>query len=88
MKRFIEGADRAQVTLLPEYLDDYIAEDNPVRVVDAYVEELNLQGLGFEGCSGRRAAGRRTTRRCFELMWLTGRLAPDFKRRRSMPSTT
>jgi transposase len=49
MKRFIEGEDRSQVTLLPECLDDYIAEDNPVRVVDAYVEELDLQQLGFEG---------------------------------------
>ena len=49
MKRFIEGADRSQVTLLPECLDDFIAEDNTVRVVDAFVEELNLQELGFEG---------------------------------------
>src|SRR5678816_1503023 len=49
MKRFIEGAERSQVTLLPECLDDYIAEDNPVRVVDAYVEELDLQELGFKG---------------------------------------
>ena len=49
MKRFIEGEDRQQVTLLPECLDDYIAEDNPVRVVDAFVEELDLQALGFEG---------------------------------------
>ena len=49
MKRFIEGADRTQVALLPECLDDYIAEDNPVRVVDAYVEELDLQELGFKG---------------------------------------
>src|SRR4029453_274334 len=48
MKRFIEGEDRSQVTLLPECLDDYIAEDNPVRVVDVYVEELDLQELGFE----------------------------------------
>ena len=39
MKRFIEGEDRQQVTLLPECLDDYIGEDNPVRVVDAFVEE-------------------------------------------------
>jgi len=37
MKRFIEGQDRSQVTLLPECLDDYIGEDNPVRVVDAFV---------------------------------------------------
>jgi len=42
MKRFIEGEDRSQVTLLAECLDDYIAEDNPVRVVDAFVEELDL----------------------------------------------
>src|SRR5678815_458284 len=48
MKRFIEGADRTQVTLLPECLDDYIAEDNPVRVVDAFVDELALWELGFE----------------------------------------
>jgi len=105
MKRFIEGEDRSQVTLLPECLDDYIAEDNPVRVVDAYVEELDLQQLGFEGAepvaTGRPAyhpavllkiyiygylnriqSSRRLEReaqRNVELMWLTGRLAPDFK---------
>ncbi len=39
MKRFIEGQDRSQVTLLPECLDDYIGEDNPVRVVDAFVDD-------------------------------------------------
>jgi transposase len=48
MKRFIEGEDRGQVTLLPELLDDYVAEDNPVRVVDIFVEELDLVGLGFK----------------------------------------
>ena len=42
MKRFIEGEDRSQVTLLPECLDDFIAEDNPIRVVDVFVEELDL----------------------------------------------
>ena len=46
MKRFIEGQDRSQVTLLPECLDDYIGEDNPVRVVDAFVDELDLEALG------------------------------------------
>jgi len=51
MKRFIEGEDRQQVALLPECLDDYIGEDNPVRVVDAFVEELDLQALGFIGTS-------------------------------------
>jgi transposase len=49
MKRFIEGADRHQVTLLPECLDDYVGEDNPVRIVDAFVNELDLGALGFEG---------------------------------------
>ena len=49
MRRFIEADDRRQVTLLPECLDDFIGEDNPVRVVDAFVEELDLHGLGFEG---------------------------------------
>jgi transposase len=49
MKRFVEGMDRAQSTLLPECLDDWIDEDNPVRVIDAFVEALNLAGLGFAG---------------------------------------
>ena len=47
MKRFIEGEDRHQSTLFPEALDDYIAEDNPVRVIDVFVEELDLARLGF-----------------------------------------
>jgi transposase len=105
MKRFIEGQDRSQVTLLPECLDDYIGEDNPVRVVDAFVDELDLEKLGFEGATAA-ATGRpsyhpsvllklyvygylnriqssrrleREAQRNVELMWLTGRLAPDFK---------
>ena len=49
MKRFIEGADRGQSTLLPECLDDWIDDDNPVRAVDVFVEGLNLAELGFEG---------------------------------------
>jgi transposase len=92
------------MTLLPACLDDYIAEDNPVRAVDGFVEELNLQALGFAGaepaetgrpayhpavllklyiygysnvCSSRRL--EREAHRNVELMWLTGRLAPDFK---------
>jgi transposase len=51
MKRFIEGEDRKQVTLLPECLDDFIAEDNPVRIIDAFVEELELGLLGFDGAT-------------------------------------
>jgi transposase len=49
MKRFIEGEDRSQSALFPEHLDDYIAEDNPVRVIDVFVDELDLSALGFEG---------------------------------------
>jgi transposase len=49
IKRFIESKDRKQVTLLPECLDDFIAEENPVRIVDAFVEELGLGSLGFDG---------------------------------------
>jgi len=105
MKRFIEGQDRSQVALLPECLDDYIAEDNPIRVVDAFVEGLDLAAMGFEGVTpastgrpsyapavllkiyiygylNRIQSSRRLERECqrnVELMWLTGRLAPDFK---------
>ena len=105
MKRFIEGEDRSQVTLLPECLDDFIGEDNPVRVIDAFVGELDLQELGFAGVEpattgrpsyhpglllkiyiygylNRLQSSRRLEReaqRNVELMWLTGRLAPDFK---------
>lgn len=49
MKRFIEGKGRHQVTLLPECVDDFVDADNPVRVVDAFVDKLDLQELGFEG---------------------------------------
>src|SRR6201993_3728734 len=105
MKRFVEGEDRRQGVLLPEYLDDWIAEENPVRAIDVFVEELELGALGFEGvapaATGRPgyhpglllklyiygyinqvASSRRLEReagRNVELMWLTGRLAPDFK---------
>lgn len=105
MPRYVEGSARDQVTLLPECLDDYITEDNPVRVVDAFVEELDLEKLGFDGMApastgrpsyhpavllkiyiygylNRIQSSRRLERECqrnVELMWLTGRLAPDFK---------
>lgn len=49
MKRFIEGEGRGQVTMLPECLDDYIGEDNPVRVIDLFVDGLELSDLGFHG---------------------------------------
>ena len=114
MKRFIEGESRTQVTLLPECLDDYITEENPVRVVGVFVDELDLGTLGFEGvdpaATGRPAyhpavllkiyiygylnrvqSSRRLEReaeRNVELMWLTGRLAPDFKRLPTFAETT
>src|SRR5207247_1605722 len=47
MKRFIEGTDRGQSTLFPEYLEDWIDENNSVRVIDVFVDELDLAQLGF-----------------------------------------
>ena len=49
MRRFVEGVDRGQSTLFPECLEDWIGEDNPVRVIDVFVEELDLAELGFSG---------------------------------------
>src|SRR2546427_1743288 len=49
MRRFVEGTDRGQSTLFPEYLGDWIGEDNPVRVIDVFVDELDLAELGFSG---------------------------------------
>ena len=58
MKRFIEGADRGQSTLFPECVEDWIGEDNPVRVIDVLVDGLDLTELGFGGgrSRGDRAA--------------------------------
>ena len=53
MSRFIEGEDRSQASLFPERLDEYIAEDNPVRRVEAFVDELDLKELGFKGVEPR-----------------------------------
>lgn len=63
MGRFIEGADRTQGTLLPEMIDDYVGGDNPVRVVDAFVDALDLSALGFDGSFLKRQAFRATIRR-------------------------
>ena len=98
MKRFIEGDDRMQGTLFPENLEDYVAEDNPVRIVEAFVEHLDLGKLGFNGAepaiTGRPSYHpsillklylygylrlEKETQRNVELMWLLGRLTPDFK---------
>src|ERR1700692_2173189 len=105
MHRFIDGEDRMQPALLPHSLEDYVSEENPVRVIEVFIDELDLAGLGFSGmtpaATGRPAyppsrllkiylygylnrvqSSRRLEReaqRNIELMWLTGRLAPDFK---------
>ncbi len=57
MKRFVEGVDRSQSTLFPDRLEDWIGDDNAVRVVDVFVDELDLGGLGFGGVEPQ-ATGR------------------------------
>src|SRR5215204_2136647 len=54
MKRFVEGLDRGQSTLFPECLEDWIGEDNPVRVIDVFVDQLDLGELGFSGVDPER----------------------------------
>lgn len=105
MKGFVEGQSRTQGALLPEMLDDFVAEANPVRVIDVFVEEFDLGKLCFAGVDpaatrrpsyhsaamlklyiygylNRIQSSRRLEReaqRNLELMWLLGRLTPDFK---------
>src|SRR6516164_9796041 len=57
MRRFVKGVDRGQRTLFPECLEDWIDEGNPVRAIDAFVEKLDLSGLGFDGVAAE-ATGR------------------------------
>jgi transposase len=65
MPRFVEGRDRRQIALLPDCLDDYVSEDHPVRVVDAFIDELDLAALGFAGVIPEANGRPRTTqRRC------------------------
>ena len=104
MSGFIEGEDRYQATLFPERLDDYVGEESSVRVIDVFIDALELSGLDFKteandmgrpayhpttmlkiyvyGYLNRIQTSRRLEReaqRNVELMWLVGRLAPDFK---------
>jgi transposase len=105
MARYVEGRNRCQRFLLPESVDDYVDENNPVRAVEVFVDALDLAQLGFGravpadtgrpsyhpstmlkiylyGYLNRIQSSRRLEReagRNLELMWLTGRLAPDFK---------
>jgi len=64
MKRFVDGMDRGQSTLFPECLEDWINEDNAVRVIDVFVDELDLAELGFGGAIRRRRAGPHIIHRC------------------------
>jgi transposase len=57
MGRFIEGCDRRQQVFLPACVDDYVAEDNPVRVVDLFVDELDMAALGFVGAASTGRPG-------------------------------
>jgi hypothetical protein len=57
MGRFVEGIDREQATLFPECLEDWIDQDNPVRAIDAFVDKLDLPGVGFDGVAPE-ATGR------------------------------
>ncbi len=57
MKRFVSGESRSQATLFPEFLDDFVTEDNPVRAIEAFVEALDLRSLGFKGVNPH-ATGR------------------------------
>ena len=82
MKRYIAGADRNQSTLLPACLEDFVSDDNPVRVIDVFIDGLKLSKLGFDGALNRLQSSRRLEReaqRNVELMWLLRRLTPDFK---------
>ncbi len=65
MKRFIEGVDRGQITLFPDRLNDWIGDDNPVRVIDVFVDELDLGALGFGGSRHGRRVGRAISLRFF-----------------------
>ena len=64
MKRVVEGEDRRQGVLLPEFVDDYVSEENPVRVIDVFVEELDLGRLGSRGWFPRRPGARPIIRAC------------------------
>ena len=104
MSGFIEGENRYQSTLFPERIDDYVEEESAARVIDVFVDRLDISGLGFKtepaetgrpgyhprtmmkiiiyGYMNKVHSSRRLeaeAKRSVELMWLTGRLAPDFK---------
>ena len=102
---YIKGANRGQLTLMPESLEDYVTEENPVRVIDAFVNKLDIKSMGFikhtpskdgrpgydprdmlklyiYGYLNKIRSSRRLQTECsrnVELMWLLGKLVPDFR---------
>ena len=101
---YIKGSDRSQITLMPNALDDYVSDQNPVRIIDAFAERLDMASIGFksvaaiEGCPGydprdmlklyiygyqnKIRSSRKLQTECsrnIEVMWLMGRLIPDFR---------
>ena len=102
---YIKGESRGQLTLLPESLEDYVTEDNPVRVIDAFVDGLDIKSMGFTkhtpskdgrpgydprdmlklymyGYLNKIRSSRKLRTECsrnVELMWLLGKLVPDFR---------
>jgi len=101
---YIKGISRDQITIMPDCLEDYVTAENPVRVVDAFVDQLDIAALGFKakpaeegrpgydprdmlklyiyGCNNKIRSSRRLQReagRNLELMWLLGKLVPDFR---------
>jgi transposase len=101
---YIKGAERGQITLMPDCLEDYVSEENPVRIIEAFVESLDIAALGFKaepahegrpgydprdmlklyiyGYLNKIRSSRRLQMeagRNLELMWLLGRIVPDFR---------
>ena len=75
MKGFVQGADRQQTTLLPECLDDWVDESNPVRAVDVFVDALELRDLGFDGV--QRGSHPQRTKFCRRLHGEVGGFCPS-----------
>jgi transposase len=57
-RRYKNGVDRSQGMLLPPRVEEYVGEDNAVRAIDAYVESLDLESLGFQHATGSLIAGQ------------------------------
>ena len=86
MHRFIDGEDRMQQALLPHSLEDYVGEENPVRVVEVFIDELDLAALGirYRLCLGHRHQRlRRAARSEKSLHWQVARMRANLFDRKS-----